>query len=140
MCYLTKLSKSPRLITLAVCSAMLTTIPIDAAFARPSSSSTYQNSCRNIGVSGDILTASCRRRNGTFNLTSIRIRGIENIDGKLRYTGRSTAPSTYQYSCPSIGVAGATLSASCRKINGTFNPTSIRIRGIENIDGILKYS
>ncbi|WP_375514455.1 hypothetical protein, partial [uncultured Nostoc sp.] len=67
MSYLTKLSQSPRLITLAVCSAMLVTIPIDAAFAGPSSPSSYQNSCQNIGVTRDILTASCRRRNGTYN-------------------------------------------------------------------------
>ncbi|MCC5666707.1 CVNH domain-containing protein [Nostoc sp. CHAB 5784] len=140
MSYLTKLSQSPRLITLAVCSAMLATIPIGAAFAGPSSPSTYQNSCRNIGAAGATLTASCRRRNGSFNRTSILIRGIDNIDGNLRYSSRPTAASSYQASCRNIGVTGATLTASCRRRNGTFNRTSILIRGIDNINGNLRYS
>ncbi|MEH2006031.1 CVNH domain-containing protein [Nostoc sp.] len=126
--------------TLAVCSAMLGTFPLDAAFAGPSSGSSYQNSCRNIGVSRDILTASCRRKNGTYNPTSIPIRGIDNIDGTLKYGSSPTARSSYQNSCRAIGVSGAILLASCRRINGTYNPTSIPIRGIDNIDGTLKYS
>ena len=140
MSYLTKLSQSPRLMTLAVCSAMLATIPINAAFADPSSPSSYQNSCRDISVVGATLTASCRRRNGTYNPTSILIRGIENIDGYLSYSGDLTARSSYQNSCDKIRVSGTSLSASCRKRSGIFNPTSILIRGIDNIDGNLRYS
>lgn len=86
MSYLTKLSRSSGLITLAACSAMLATIPIDTALAGPSSPSSYQSSCRNISVAGATLTASCRRRNGTYNPTSILIRGIYNNDGNLRYS------------------------------------------------------
>ncbi|WP_373542853.1 CVNH domain-containing protein [Chamaesiphon sp.] len=48
-------------------------------------SSNYQNSCRNIQVSSTFLSARCRRVNGGSNLTSIRIRGIENRNGNLNY-------------------------------------------------------
>ncbi len=47
--------------------------------------STFQNSCGQIGVAGSTLFANCRRRDGSFNRTSIAIPGIANIDGQLRY-------------------------------------------------------
>lgn len=53
------------------------------ANAKPS---TYQLSCNNIYSRGNILSATCRRANGTFRRTSILLRGIENINGVLRYT------------------------------------------------------
>jgi hypothetical protein len=139
MSYLTKLSQSPRLMTLAACSAMLATIPVNPAFAAPSSPSSYQSSCQSISVAGATLSARCRRIDGTFNSTSILIRGIYNNNGNLRYTGSPAAASSYQSSCQSISVAGATLSARCRRINGTFNSTSILIRGIYNNNGVLSY-
>ncbi len=52
MSYLAKLSWSPRLMTLAACSAIVATIPINAAFAGPRDASSYQDSCQNIGVTG----------------------------------------------------------------------------------------
>ncbi|MBD2778933.1 CVNH domain-containing protein [Iningainema tapete] len=140
MSFLAKLSQSPRLITLAACGAIVATIPANPAFAAPTSPSSYQSSCQNIGVSGATLTAQCRRINGTFNNTSILIRGIYNDNGVLRYTSNATAASSYQSSCRNIGVSGATLTAQCRRINGTFNNTSILIRGIYNDNGVLRYS
>ena len=47
--------------------------------------STFQNSCTHIGVAGSTLFADCRRRDGSFNRTSIAIPGIANINGQLRY-------------------------------------------------------
>ncbi|KAB8331488.1 hypothetical protein SD80_023610 [Scytonema tolypothrichoides VB-61278] len=141
MSYLAKLSRSPRLMTLAACGAIMATIPINPpALAAPTDPSSYQNSCQNIGVSGATLTAQCRRRNGTFNNTSILIRGIYNDDGNLRYTSNATAASSYAASCQNIRVSGATLTAQCRRRNGTFNNTSILIRGIYNDNGVLRYS
>jgi Tfp pilus assembly protein FimT len=140
MSYLAKLSRSPRLMTLAACGAIMATIPINPAFAAPTDPSSYQSSCRNIGASGATLTAQCRRRNGTHNNTSILIRGIYNDDGNLRYTSNATDTSSYQSSCRNIGVSGATLTAQCRRRNGTHNNTSILIRGIYNDDGNLRYS
>jgi hypothetical protein len=47
--------------------------------------STYQDSCTDIEVAENILSARCRRIDGGFTRTSIPIPGIENIDGDLRY-------------------------------------------------------
>jgi tetratricopeptide (TPR) repeat protein len=47
--------------------------------------STFQNSCARIAVTGNLLSASCRRINGDYADTSIPILGVENIDGTLRY-------------------------------------------------------
>ncbi|MCC5652306.1 CVNH domain-containing protein [Nostoc sp. XA013] len=125
-------------VTLIACCTTLVAIPFDIALSSPTSSSTYQSSCRKISVSGATLSASCRRVNGQFKSTSILIRGIENNDGNLNYS-QPTSPSTYQSSCRKISVSGATLSASCRRVNGQFKSTSILIRGIENSDGNLNY-
>jgi hypothetical protein len=53
----------------------------------------------------------------------------------------ATDPSTYQDSCTCLGVTGATLTAVCRRKDGSFNDqTTIRIRGIDNVNGKLTYS
>ncbi|MBN3873860.1 MAG: CVNH domain-containing protein [Nostoc sp.] len=140
MSYFAKLSRSPRLMTLAACGAIIATIPINAAFAAPTDPSSYPASCRNIRVTGATLTASCRKINGTYNSTSILIRGIFNGNGILLYSGNPRSASSYQNSCRNISVAGATLTASCRRINGTYNSTSILIKGIYNNNGVLRYS
>ncbi|MEH2394209.1 MAG: hypothetical protein V7K21_21935 [Nostoc sp.] len=71
--------------TLAACGTIIATIPINAAFAAPTDPSSYPAFCRNIGVAGATLTASCRRINGTYNSTSILIKGIYK-NGVLRYS------------------------------------------------------
>ncbi|NMG22914.1 hypothetical protein, partial [Brasilonema bromeliae] len=73
------------------------------------------------------------------NHTSIRIPGIENIDGVLTFQNPNNS-STYQKSCSEIQVEhGDLLSATCVRIDGSRNHTSIRIPGIENIDGVLTF-
>lgn len=138
MSYFSKLNRlSSSLITIA-CGAMLVAIPNDA-IAQSTDPSNYQNSCRNIRVDDTTLSARCRRVNGGFNRTSIQIRGIENRNGTLTYLSDATDSSNYQNSCRNIQVSQTFLSAQCRRINGGFNRTSIRIRGIENRDGNLNY-
>ena len=105
------------------------------SYARAQSASSFQQSCNNIQVSGSTLSASCRRMDGSFNNTSILIRGIANNDGRLQFTG--TGPSSFQDSCSDISVAGSTLSANCRKMDGSFNRSSILIPGIANNNGVL---
>ncbi len=138
MSYFSQLNRlSGSIITIA-CGAMLMTIP-NAALAESTSPSNYQNSCRNIRIDETTLSARCRRVNGGFNRTSIRIRGIENRNGTLTYLSDATDASNYQNSCRNIRVDETTLSARCRRVNGGSNRTSIRIRGIENRDGNLNY-
>jgi CVNH domain len=114
------------------------TIGAAAFSARAQSASTYQMSCNGIGAAGSTMFANCRRINGSFSRTSIQIRGIENINGALRFSGMGQT-STFQNSCSHIGVAGSTLYAACRRIDGGFERASILIPGIENIDGQLHY-
>ena len=141
MSYLAKLSQSPRLMTLAACGAMLATIFVDPAFAGPNNASTYQFSCRNIGVSGATLTASCSKINGRYINTAIQIRGIVNVDGDLTYSRNLSDSSSYQNSCRNISVSNkTTLTATCLKRDGGIHRTLIGILGIENRDGILRYS
>jgi uncharacterized protein YecT (DUF1311 family) len=116
-------------------------VPIACAMASSAdaqSGSTYQNSCKDVQLTGVTLSATCRRVDGSFNETSISVRGIDNIDGVLKFSSTAKA-STFQNSCTDIEVAGRTLSANCRRIDGTLNQTSISIPGIENIDGVLRY-
>ncbi|MBD2361991.1 hypothetical protein H6G36_12480 [Anabaena minutissima FACHB-250] len=101
--------------------------------------SSYQQTCNNIGISGNLLSANCRKINGTFNRTSITLQGIENIDGTLRVTNPNQV-SNYQQSCDRISVRGNVLQAVCRTRDGRLNRTSITLKGIENINGVLKYT
>jgi hypothetical protein len=106
--------------------------------ARAQPASTYQMSCTHIGAAGSTLFADCRRMDGSFKRTSIAIPGIANINGGLRFNGMGS-PSTFQDSCSNVSVAGSTLSARCRRIDGSFKRTSIAIPGIDNINGDLRY-
>src|SRR5205823_10105717 len=114
--------------------ALSISIVCAVGYARAQSASTFQQSCNNIQVSGSTLSASCRRVDGSFNNTSILLRGIANNDGRLQLTG--TGQSSFQDSCSDISVAGSTLSANCRKVDGSFNRTSILIPGIANNNGV----
>ncbi len=138
MSYFSKLNRLSSLIIPIACGAMLVATPNNAV-ADSTSSSNYQNSCRNIRVNQTTLSARCRRVNGGSSTTSIQIRGIENRDGNLSYLSGASDSSNYQNSCRNIRVYETTLSARCRRVNGDYNTTSIRIRGIENRDGNLNY-
>jgi hypothetical protein len=141
MSYLTKLFQPSRLVTLAACGAILATMLVEGAFAKATDPSTYQDSCTGISASGATLTAVCRKRDGTFNIkTAILIRGIDNVEGKLTYSRNATAASTFQDSCNNIDVVGATLTAQCRRRDGSFHETTILIRGVDNVEGKLTYS
>jgi hypothetical protein len=51
-------------------------------FGQPSS---YQATCGDIRVRGDVLLANCRRMDGSWNRSERAIPGIANIDGNLQY-------------------------------------------------------
>ena len=103
------------------------------------SASTFQDSCTNIRIENDTLTADCQRRNGRYRTSSIRIRGIHNDDGRLTYLRNSRGASTFQDSCRNIRVQGNRLNARCERANGSFVRSSIIIRGVQNDDGRLEY-
>ncbi|MEY3868437.1 MAG: hypothetical protein RLZZ338_2328, partial [Cyanobacteriota bacterium] len=114
-----------------------------ALIARPLSAvaapSTYQLNCEDISIYGSELEANCRKSDQSLNHTYLRLRGIENIDGTLRVTS-SYRPANFDESCDSISISGDVISAQCRTRNGRWVSTSLRLNGIENIDGELTYT
>jgi CVNH domain-containing protein len=46
--------------------------------------------------------------------------------------------SSFQRSCDHISIAGNALVATCRRVDGSMNRTSLVLLGIENIDGELR--
>ncbi|WP_017719624.1 CVNH domain-containing protein [Kamptonema formosum] len=80
-------------------------------------SSSYQLTCQYITIDGNVLSAVCQRRDGSWNETSLVLMGIENIDGVLRVTDPSQEAS-FHLSSENISVDGDVLSAECRKIDG----------------------
>jgi hypothetical protein len=48
--------------------------------------------------------------------------------------------ANFNLTCNNTAMDGNVLSGSCRKINGAFNKTSLVLNGIENIDGVLRYT
>ena len=117
---------------------LVTTVWGGTNVARAQGASSYQLSCRGIGVSGARLLAQCRRMDGSWADTSIHIRGINNINGVLQSDG-TEQPSTFQLTCIHIHVAGDMLSAQCRRVDGSYQQTSIAIQGIANINGMMRY-
>ena len=124
------------LCSLSISAAILST----AAWA----GSSFQNTCSNfqfsyLGSEAGI-TATCLRRTGEANQTSIVIHGISNQNGFLTHDG---APSSFQKSCGNIGLLSdlrsVTLPANCRASNGEVIETSIEIEGISNQNGVLSY-
>jgi hypothetical protein len=131
-------ARLPNIAVTGIAVVLVATIagPVNRANAQAPSS--FQNSCRNISIAGSTLSAECRRINGSFAQTSILLRGIANIDGRLTAGNLNTA-SSFQDSCSNIQITGVTLTAACRRMNGSFQNSSILLPGIHNRDGVLKY-
>lgn len=104
---LNRLAASGRVVVLTLSIAFVAQ-PIQKASAQVTFSS-YQKSCLNIKVKdGDLLSATCRTRDGKLNNTYIRIPGIENIDGLLTFNNPNNSsiyhpphdePNFYQRLC-----------------------------------------
>lgn len=101
--------------------------------------SSYQLTCTDISISGNVLLGNCRKINGLFNKTSIALKGIENIDGTLKVLDPSKT-ANFNLTCQGTTVNGDQLSSSCRTRDQRLVSTKTSINGIENIDGVLKYT
>lgn len=106
--------------------------------------SSYQRSCTRISINGNVLHATCKTIDGHNRNSSITLRGISNQNGVLTEDNAcidsNTGVSSFQLSCSDIHIENKTiLVASCKRIDGSINTTSIHISGIENMDGILTY-
>ncbi|MFN6465724.1 MAG: CVNH domain-containing protein [Nostoc sp. DedVER02] len=119
---------------LVFCVALIAS-PLNAV-AAPSS---YQQTCSDISLRENVLSAICRKRDQSPNQTAITLKGIENIDGTLKVVDPQKT-ANFNLSCTGTSIEGAEISSQCRKINGQFVSTRTGINGIENIDGVLKYT
>ncbi|MDJ0737175.1 MAG: CVNH domain-containing protein [Nostocaceae cyanobacterium] len=97
----------------------------------------FSQTCYNSQVNGSVLSAICRRINGSYNDTSINLNpGIENVDGQLKWQ-----PSNFIATCRNTGLTGpSVMSAECKTRAQRWVSTSINLDDhIANIDGTLMY-
>lgn len=111
-----------------------------SATAQSVPASSYQSSCTDIKIAipGDIITAKCLKFYLFLKTTSIRFKEIYNNNGVLIFSNLNSS-SNFQNSCTNITITGNTLVANCRKLNNTYNKTSILVPGIKNNNGVLIY-
>ena len=133
-----------------------------AAQSYPSGS--YQQTCRNIGVNGSALYATCKDGNGNWQSTqlpdyqrctseivnnngSLQCNGTNGYNGNGAYNnggyGNGSGPAgSYTQTCRNINTRGNTLEADCDTGNGQWNRTSLsnyqRCGEIANINGTLR--
>lgn len=109
----------------------------------------YQQSCRSIVVSGQHMTASCRGTDGGYGPTDFDLArpcsgDIYNRDGFLTCVrGGSPVRGSYYETCRDIAVTGASMSALCRRNDGswlrtTLNPINSCPGDISNNNGQLQ--
>jgi len=107
--------------------------------SKPTETSSFQHSCTDIktGNEADVLVAQCKKFNGTMQSTSIRLKGIHNMNGVLVQGGQSV--SSFQRSCTNVFVCGTSLMASCKTKTGAYAESVIKIGGLHNNNGTLVY-
>ncbi len=115
------------------------------AFASPAEarwrpSGSYEDTCRNIDFDGDMLTASCRRRDGGWRNTWLN--NADDCDGRVvndngqlecgwrdggwrdRGRARDDGPmGSYRRTCQHIRMDGYTLRATCQRRDGSWRWT-----------------
>jgi hypothetical protein len=114
------------------------------ASAQSVPSGSYQQSCKNIGVRDEVLSANCQDSDGKWEATQLRDYrscggDIMNDNGALRCGNGGPAPvagyqpgyqtgvpnGSYAQSCQEIRVHGDDLEARCQTADGTWHKTSL---------------
>lgn len=82
----------------------------------------YQQTCTNIVLNGETLTASCTRFDGSKNNTELPfatscVGNVSNVDGNLVCTG---ATGSFARTCKNASIANNQLTATCQKSDGSW--------------------
>ena len=127
-----------------------------AAYADVIPRGSYQQSCSDFYTDGTTLSATCQRRYGDDNFTTLRNYNdcegdIANVDGRLKcvddqndnHDGDWLPRGSYRDTCRNADVEGNTLEAECRDQNGRWRYTELQsfrsCRGdIANFNGMLR--
>ena len=103
----------------------------------------YKQTCSDIALSGETLTATCTRFDGSRKKTELPfatscVGMISNVDGNLACTG---AVGSFYRTCRNIRIQDHKLHASCERINGSWMDSSTDFSGyqhpVTNCDGRL---
>jgi hypothetical protein len=124
---------------------MLVLVWATAGVAQSVPPGSYQQTCRDIGVRGDVLTATCKDISGTWQNAQMRDisycnSDITNDDGVLRcasaggyqggynggYYQGSIPDGSYSQTCQNVRVRGNDLEATCKTVNGDWRNTRLR--------------
>jgi hypothetical protein len=109
---------------------------------------TYRQTCQNVSVNGNTLSARCQKVDGGSRNTSIDYRScrgseIINDNGYLRCGGGGGGggygyhggaggwqgglpPGDYKRTCQNMRINGNQLYANCQKVDGGWNDTSLK--------------
>jgi major membrane immunogen (membrane-anchored lipoprotein) len=141
--------RSAGFVCLALLLAVLSNVQASAQSKMPDGS--YKDTCRNMHMLVDIMTAQCQNDKGVWTNAKINLSfcegDVRNDNGALKCK-QKPAPSppkgTYSESCRDVKVVGNELRASCQKKNGNWNNTRIKYkkcdRDIWNDNGELSCS
>jgi CVNH domain len=142
---------------------LISFIPKDLANAHRLPSGSYQQTCRNISLNGNVLECECRKGDGNWIHTRLNIKRCEgeiwNDNGKLKCQKQkrnkkqkgnkkqksnklSQPQGSYKQTCRNCNVYDGKLNCECRKGNGSWQRTIINFSNcggsISNINGQLR--
>lgn len=100
--------------------------------------STFATSCTDISINGAQLSATCNKKNGTNQRTSITIKGVHNQNGQL-VQSNLREESTFNRTCTDISINGDQLAANCRTSSDKNQRSSVSLLGVNNNNGNLTY-
>lgn len=146
-----------RVIQFAMGTLMFLVVGASAGLAQSAPSGSYQQTCRDIGVRGDVLSARCQDTSGQWRDTQMRdisyCNGdISNENGALRCNGsvgtyqgsnnggyyggynQGGVPSgSYTQTCQDVRIRGNDLEARCQSTDGGWRTT--RLNGFDRCGG-----
>jgi hypothetical protein len=143
-----------RIVNFAIGTLMFMLVGASAGLAQSAPSGSYQQTCKDIGVRGDVLTARCQDTGGNWRDAQMRdisyCNGdITNEDGALRcnssagayqggydggYYNQGGIPGgSYSQTCQDVRIRGNDLEARCQTTSGDWRTT--RLSGFDRCGG-----